>query len=114
TKMPSGMHVWRNAAEYPAIGTPGHPQASRAAHRESIYFPSMSAKNLTAAAAGSVRIGEFTVNRMGFGALRITGPQHWGEPADREEAKRVVRRAYELGVNFIDTADSYGPHVSEQ
>src|SRR5215212_2682428 len=74
----------------------------------------MSAKNLPAAAAGSVRIGDFTVNRMGFGALRITGPQHWGEPEDREQAKRVVRRAYELGVNFIDTADSYGPHVSEQ
>jgi aryl-alcohol dehydrogenase-like predicted oxidoreductase len=54
------------------------------------------------------------VYRLGFGAMRITGPGIWGEPADREEAVRVVRRAVELGVNFIDTADSYGPDVSEE
>ena len=53
------------------------------------------------------------VYRLGFGAMRITGAGIWGEPADREEARRVVRRAVELGVNFIDTADSYGPDVSE-
>ena len=51
---------------------------------------------------------------MGFGAMRITGPGIWGEPRDRDEAKAVLRRAVELGVNLIDTADSYGPHVSEE
>jgi aryl-alcohol dehydrogenase-like predicted oxidoreductase len=53
------------------------------------------------------------VNRLGFGAMRITGDGIWGEPDDREECKRVLRRALELGVNLIDTADSYGPEVSE-
>ena len=54
-----------------------------------------------------------TVRRLGFGAMRITGPGIWGDPADKETAKRVLRRAVELGVAFIDTADSYGPFVSE-
>jgi aryl-alcohol dehydrogenase-like predicted oxidoreductase len=54
------------------------------------------------------------VNRLGFGAMRLTGPGIWGAPPDREGARRVVRRAVELGVNLIDTADSYGPHVSEE
>jgi len=68
-----------------------------------------------AAAAGTVRIGDdLTVNRMGFGAMRLTGGGIWGEPDDREECIRVLRRAIELGVNFIDTADSYGPEVSEE
>jgi len=66
-----------------------------------------------AAAAGTVTLGDLTVNRMGFGAMRITGKGIWGEPADRDEAKRVLRRALELGVNFIDTANAYGPEVSE-
>ena len=57
--------------------------------------------------------GDMPVNRMGFGAMRITGQGIWGEPSDRENAKRVLRRAIELGVNLIDTADSYGPEVSE-
>lgn len=57
--------------------------------------------------------GDLEVNRLGFGAMRITGPGIWGEPPDRNEAKRVLQRAVGLGVNFIDTADSYGPHVSE-
>jgi aryl-alcohol dehydrogenase-like predicted oxidoreductase len=57
--------------------------------------------------------GDLTVNRLGFGAMRITGAGIWGEPRSRDEAKRVLRRAVELGVNFIDTADSYGPDVSE-
>ncbi len=57
--------------------------------------------------------GGLTVNRMGFGAMRITGPGIWGPPADHEEAVHVFKRAVELGVNFIDTADSYGPNVSE-
>src|SRR4029453_12643894 len=68
-----------------------------------------------AAAAGRITIGgELTVNRLGFGAMRITGPGVWGQPADRDEGVRVLRRAVELGVDFIDTADSYGPEVSEE
>jgi pyridoxine 4-dehydrogenase len=68
-----------------------------------------------AGGAGTIDIGgDLTVNRLGFGAMRITGPGIWGEPKDRDEAKAVLRRAVELGVNFIDTADSYGPHVSEE
>lgn len=68
-----------------------------------------------AAQAGTVTIGgELRVNRMGFGAMRITGQGIWGAPADRAECIRVLRRAVELGVNFIDTADSYGPFVSEE
>jgi aryl-alcohol dehydrogenase-like predicted oxidoreductase len=57
--------------------------------------------------------GDLEIHRRGFGAMRLTGEGIWGEPKDREEAKRVLRRAVELGVNFIDTADSYGPAVSE-
>jgi aryl-alcohol dehydrogenase-like predicted oxidoreductase len=65
--------------------------------------------------AGTITIGgSDTVNRMGFGAMRITGPGIWGEPEDPAECRRVLRRAVELGVNFIDTADSYGPEVSER
>jgi pyridoxine 4-dehydrogenase len=68
-----------------------------------------------AAAGGSVDLGgELRVSRMAFGAMRLTGPGIWGEPTDRGEAVRVLRRAVELGVNFIDTADSYGPHVAEE
>jgi pyridoxine 4-dehydrogenase len=58
--------------------------------------------------------GDLAVDRLGFGAMRITGRGIWGPPPDRDEAIRVVRRAYELGCNLIDTADSYGPHVSEE
>jgi aryl-alcohol dehydrogenase-like predicted oxidoreductase len=65
--------------------------------------------------AGTFSIGgEFTVRRLGFGAMRITGEGIWGEPPDHDEAIRVVRRAVELGVTLIDTADSYGPEVSER
>ncbi|HTW97553.1 MAG TPA: aldo/keto reductase [Acidimicrobiales bacterium] len=65
--------------------------------------------------AGTIDLGgDLTVNRMGFGAMRITGEGIWGEPPDREAAKAVLRRAVELGVNFVDTADSYGPNVSEE
>src|SRR5271154_6997177 len=68
----------------------------------------------TAAAAGTIDIGgDLTVNRLGFGAMRITGPGIWGEPPSRDQAIATLRRVVELGVNFIDTADSYGPAVSE-
>ncbi len=68
-----------------------------------------------AAKAGQFRIGnDLDVNRLGFGAMRITGKGVWGPPKDQHEAVRVLRRAVELGINFIDTADSYGPAVSEE
>jgi pyridoxine 4-dehydrogenase len=68
-----------------------------------------------AAAAGTIEIGgDLVVNRLGFGAMRITGNGIWGDPPDRDQAKATLRRAVELGVNFIDTADSYGPEVSEE
>jgi pyridoxine 4-dehydrogenase len=68
-----------------------------------------------AAAAGTIEIGgDMVVRRMGFGAMRITGSGIWGDPPDAGQAKATLRRAVELGVNFIDTADSYGPHVSEE
>jgi pyridoxine 4-dehydrogenase len=71
--------------------------------------------NGSAADSGTFRLGgDLPVHRLGYGAMRITGPGIWGEPADRPEAVRVLRRAVELGVNFIDTADAYGPFVSEQ
>ena len=67
-----------------------------------------------AEASGTFTLGGNTLRRLGFGAMQITGEGIWGEPRDRDEAIRVVRRAVELGVNFIDTADSYGPYVSEE
>src|SRR5437588_6615567 len=73
------------------------------------------ATSLSAASAGTVALGgELTVNRLGFGAMRLTGDGVWGPPKDRTAAIAVLRRAVELGVNFIDTADSYGPHVNEE
>ena len=66
-------------------------------------------------AAGTIVIGgELTVNRLGFGAMRLSGPGIWGDPPDREAACRVLRRAVELGANFIDTADAYGPGSNER
>jgi len=67
-----------------------------------------------AAAAGEIWLGGLHVRRMGFGAMRVCGPGVWGPPRDRAAAQRVFRRAIELGVNFFDTADSYGPHVDEE
>ncbi len=64
-------------------------------------------------AAGTIRLGDLTVNRMGFGTMRLCGLLAWGRPRDRTRAQRVLHRALELGVNFIDTADSYGPEVNE-
>jgi aryl-alcohol dehydrogenase-like predicted oxidoreductase len=68
----------------------------------------------TAAAAGTITIGgDLTVNRLGFGAMRVTGRGIWGDPPDVDEAKAVLRRVVDLDTNFVDTADSYGPEVSE-
>jgi pyridoxine 4-dehydrogenase len=65
-------------------------------------------------ASGTFAIGELHVHRLGFGAMRLTGPGIWGPPKDHDEAIRVLRRAVELGVDLIDTADSYGPYISEE
>jgi pyridoxine 4-dehydrogenase len=75
----------------------------------------MNNKEISASLAGTVSLGgELSVNRLGFGAMRLTGEGIWGAPADRNRALAVLRHAVELDVNFIDTADSYGPFVSEQ
>ena len=65
-------------------------------------------------ASGTFKIGELSVHRLGFGAMRLTGPGIWGPPRIVPEAIRVLRRAIELGVDLIDTADSYGPYISEE
>jgi pyridoxine 4-dehydrogenase len=70
--------------------------------------------SIDASASGQFRIGNITINRLGYGAMRITGPGIWGPPADRNAALATLRRLPEIGVNFIDTADSYGPDVSEE
>ena len=70
--------------------------------------------NTPAAAAGTFQLGDITVNRMGYGAMRITGHGIWGPPKDPENALAVLRRAVELGVNLIDTADAYGPYINEE
>src|ERR1700747_3585453 len=72
-------------------------------------------KEVTARSAGDVSLGrQLSVHRIGFGAMRLTGEGIWGPPKDRNATLAVLRRAVELEVNFIDTADSYGPNVSEQ
>lgn len=73
----------------------------------------MNHANNPVSAAGTLPLGDLTVNRLGFGAMRITGPDVWGEPKDRAAMRKVLVRAFEFGHNFIDTADSYGPEVSE-
>src|SRR5882724_9307996 len=75
----------------------------------------MNKKEVSASAAGNISLGgELTVHRLGFGAMRLTGEGIWGAPTDRKAALAVLRRTVELDVNFIDTADSYGPNVSEE
>src|SRR5499427_1243877 len=70
---------------------------------------------VNAEVAGTIEIGgDLVVRRMGFGAMRVTGDGIWGDPPDAGQAKATLRRVVELGVNFIDTADSYGPEVSER
>lgn len=74
----------------------------------------MSSRTVSAAAAGTIALGDLTVNRLGFGGMRLVGHGVWGPPRDRANALAVLRRAVELDVNLIDTADSYGPHVDEE
>jgi len=92
--------------EDPSRPTVHPPEEPHVSHTPTIARP--------AEAAGTFTLGQHTVRRLGYGAMQLTGEGIWGEPRDRGEALRVVRRAVELGVNFIDTADSYGPHVSEE
>jgi aryl-alcohol dehydrogenase-like predicted oxidoreductase len=74
----------------------------------------MNGRSSDAGAAGTIALGDLTVNRMGFGAMRLTGSGVWGPPNDRDAALAVLRRAVALNVNLVDTADSYGPHVDEE
>src|ERR1700749_435530 len=75
----------------------------------------VTSQKVLASAAGTITLGgELTVNRMGYGAMRITGEGVWGPPKDHDGAIKVLKKDVELGVNFIDTADSYGPYVSEE
>ncbi len=84
------------------------------ANTHAIPLDEIRAVQSPASVAGTITVGDLDVHRMGYGAMRLTGPGIWGWPADRENALRILRRAIELGVNFIDTADSYGPYVSEE
>jgi pyridoxine 4-dehydrogenase len=84
-------------------------------NREEFWSSIMKKTELSASNTGNVSLGrEILVHRLGFGAMRLTGEGIWGPPKDREAALAVLRRAAELDINFIDTADSYGPHVSEE
>ena len=74
----------------------------------------ISSKSINARASGEFKVGDITVNRLGYGAMRLTGPGIWGAPSDRDAALATLRRLPQIGVNFIDTADSYGPDVSEK
>src|SRR5438270_1172262 len=77
--------------------------------------PAVTSNKRPAIKSGTFVIGgDLSVHRLGFGAMQLTGPGVWGEPADRAQAIAVLRRAVELGINLIDTADSYGPYVSEE
>jgi aryl-alcohol dehydrogenase-like predicted oxidoreductase len=84
------------------------------AERRKMTTPNSATISSDQATPGTLRIGDLSVGRLGFGAMRITGRGVWGPPADRAAAVRLLRRAVELGVTFIDTADSYGPGVSEE
>jgi aryl-alcohol dehydrogenase-like predicted oxidoreductase len=81
---------------------------------EGIHNMSQNNPTISAANAGTVKLGDLAVNRLGYGAMRITGKGVWGPPEDRNVALQTLRRVVELGVNFIDTADSYGPYISEE
>ncbi len=83
-------------------------------HQPQLVAVSVVRDGVPAGAAGTIALGELTVNRLGFGAMRLVGPGVWGAPRDRPAALAVLRRAVELGVTLIDTADSYGPHVDEE
>src|ERR1700730_16146181 len=90
-----------------------HPSSERLPRELSRLI--MNKKHISASLAGKISLGEeLAVNRLGYGAMRLTGDGIWGPPKDRKGALAVLRSAVELDVNFIDTADSYGPHVNEE
>src|SRR6266404_643013 len=98
----------------PSAG-PGFCQKQNTALRRFIYMSAtMTTTDRPAEASGTFVIGDIPVHRLGFGAMQLTGDGIWGEPEDHDEAIAVLRRAVELGINLIDTADSYGPEVSER
>src|SRR5688572_29173693 len=97
-----------------AAGMDSHPHRCHARVDRTRTKRSTMTDATSAAAAGTITIGDLTVNRLGFGSMRLTGKGVWGPPDDHDESIRVLRRAVELGVNFIDTADSYGPYVAEE
>jgi hypothetical protein len=95
----------------------GFCQKKNAALRRSLYIymsATMTTTDRPAEASGTFVIGDIPVHRLGFGAMQLTGDGVWGEPEDHDEAIAVLRRTVELGINLIDTADSYGPEVSER
>jgi aryl-alcohol dehydrogenase-like predicted oxidoreductase len=77
-------------------------------------FSNEGARQLNAQKAGTVTLGDAIISRMAFGTMQLPGPGVWGEPRDPQEARRVLRRAVELGINYLDTASYYGPHVSDR
>jgi pyridoxine 4-dehydrogenase len=124
--MKARRYGWRRSGEVRGVREHREARLNRAAARSEIsivreagcivcHMANTGAATISAKASGTFAIGgDLPVNRLGFGAMRITGDGIWGEPKDREKAKQVLRRAVELDVNFIDTADAYGPVVSEQ
>jgi pyridoxine 4-dehydrogenase len=124
--MKARRYGWRRSGEVRGVREHREARLNRAAATSEIsivreagcivcHMANTGAATISAKASGTFAIGgDLPVNRLGFGAMRITGDGIWGEPKDREKAKQVLRRAVELDVNFIDTADAYGPVVSEQ
>ena len=104
----------RQASSNHCARLPVQPEASRQSHSRKESSNENPIATHAAAARTIALGGDLRVNRMGFGSMRLTGPGIWGEPQDPEECRRVLRRAVQLGVTFIDTADSYGPHVAER
>src|SRR5712671_2232756 len=106
-RTPSPNRLWRSCL--PTL----NPQSSER-RREAMSNEKTEVSSINASASGQFTIGDITINRLGYGAMRITGRGVWGPPSDRNAALATLRRLPELGVNFIDTADSYGPNVSEE
>src|SRR3984957_7662968 len=99
-------------ARCPAVRSPAFFHIDQSSHRIELCMTHM---NLSAAASGTFLIsGDLPVHRLGYGTMRLVGDGAWGEPKDPEEARRVLRRAVELGVTLIDTADAYGPEIAER
>src|SRR5215471_18714814 len=95
---------------------PGHmrpPESVSSKGEYAMTFQNENKKELNASLAGTVTLGDAIISRMAFGTMQLPGPGVWGEPRDPQEARRVLRRAVELGINYLDTASYYGPLVSD-